>query len=454
MTRAFRLAGGLALATTATSAQTPAGVELALRRFFLLGDSVLVEGIARVPFVLLDALGGEEPGARGGGDAAYRFSVTVRDLGGGEVLRETWGRRVPGAELSTDGVEHIRFLAVPGRLRVVVTVTDSASGRVSRVEDTLTIPAAPPLVSDLLLAGGGEPATRASFAAAGWPAFGPRHDRVAYYAEVYPRGGLAPDADSIASVTVRIVDSLGRALLGGVAGRAVTSPVRLSAGLPPTALHGAVELTGLPPGRYRLDLLIRAGRDTAFRSAPFQVLAAARAPAAAPPDRFFESLSEGGLDSLYGPLLYLMQPDERGAYSALPADRKRDWLRRFWARRDPTPGTPRNEARDDFYARIASADRDYREGGAAQIPGWRTDRGRIFIRYGAPDEVLRRPQPDYSLPYEAWKYTRGRRLKFVFVDLTRFGNYALVYTNDLREVSRPGWWSLMGSRAAEEVLRF
>ena len=168
----------------------------------------------------------------------------------------------------------------------------------------------------------------------------------------------------------------------------------------------------------------------------------------------FEEASEDRLDSLYGPLVYLMRQDEQGSYSMLSVRGKRDYLRRFWARRDPTPGTARNEAEQQFYARIEIANRKFREGGAAAIPGWRTDRGRIFIRNGVPDEVLSRPQPASDRPYEVWKYTTGKPRKYCFVDLTRFGNYVLVYTNDLREPSRPDWPGLLGVEAYEDVLRY
>ena len=55
-------------------------------------------------------------------------------------------------------------------------------------------------------------------------------------------------------------------------------------------------------------------------------------------------------------------------------------LREFWRQRDPTPGTPDNELQQSFYQRLAEANRRFREGGAAEIPGWRTDRGKILIR--------------------------------------------------------------------------
>jgi GWxTD domain-containing protein len=149
-----------------------------------------------------------------------------------------------------------------------------------------------------------------------------------------------------------------------------------------------------------------------------------------------------------------MTDQERGLYPGLTVTGKRAYLRQFWARRDPTPGTPANEAREDFYGRIAVANRRYGEGGNAEVPGWRTDRGRIFIRLGLPDEVLSRPQAGNTFPYEVWKYTRGRLRKYVFADLTRFGNYALIYTDDRQEPSRPDWEGLLGPDAVLEVLRF
>jgi GWxTD domain-containing protein len=168
----------------------------------------------------------------------------------------------------------------------------------------------------------------------------------------------------------------------------------------------------------------------------------------------FESMTESQLDTLYLPLVYLMSANEQGIYPSLTLIGKRGYMRDFWAKRDPTPGTVRNEAQEDFYARINEANRRFREGGAAEVPGWRTDRGRIFIRYGAADAVLAQPQAGNTNPYEVWKFTRVKALKYVFMDLTGFGNYALIWTDDMREPSRPNWRELLGSEALTEVERF
>jgi hypothetical protein len=103
---------------------------------------------------------------------------------------------------------------------------------------------------------------------------------------------------------------------------------------------------------------------------------------------------------------------------------------------------------------VAEANRRFREGGAAAIPGWRTDRGRVYLRNGAPDEVLSRPQAGSTSPYEVWKYTRGRARKYVFFDETRFGHYVLIWTGDRREPSRPNWRDLLGPEATTDVERF
>ena len=175
---------------------------------------------------------------------------------------------------------------------------------------------------------------------------------------------------------------------------------------------------------------------------------------AAQQDTTFSSASEAKLDSLYGPLVYLMKADERGRYGSLNIEGKRAFLREFWKRRDPTSDTPANEAMTSFYGRVATVNRMFREGGAAEIPGWRTDRGRIYLKYGPPSAVLRRPQPPSTNPYEVWRYEKQRLLKFVFLDLTRFGNYTLIWTDDRFEATRPDWYLLLGPEAAQDAMRF
>jgi GWxTD domain-containing protein len=215
----------------------------------------------------------------------------------------------------------------------------------------------------------------------------------------------------------------------------------------------------LPPGDYRLTLDLTFPDSSVSRSAAFHMggfetdRAMAQVSTAGEHDRYAR-LGEAELDTLAAPLVQIMDRDERGVYDGLSVEGKRNFLRAFWAKRDPTPGTAVNEAEQSFYQSIQVANRRYREGGAAGIPGWRTDRGRIFIRYGDPDETLKRPQAGPTPPYEVWKYSKQRSKKFVFLDETRFGNYALIYTDEMREPSRSNWMDLLGPEAVLDVQRF
>jgi len=85
-----------------------------------------------------------------------------------------------------------------------------------------------------------------------------------------------------------------------------------------------------------------------------------------------------------GPVKYLLTADEEREVRALPDDdARREFILRFWSRRDPTAGTPENELRDEFWQRVAQANRLFVE---TTKQGWKTDRGQIYILLGAPDE--------------------------------------------------------------------
>jgi GWxTD domain-containing protein len=101
-------------------------------------------------------------------------------------------------------------------------------------------------------------------------------------------------------------------------------------------------------------------------------------------------------------------------------ERKERFLE-FWKRRDPTPGTERNERMEEYYYRIAYANRQY----GNFIAGWKTDRGHVMVLFGEPDYVERHPYNFNVKPYEVWYYYGiGRR--FIFIDKTGFGDYELL----------------------------
>jgi GWxTD domain-containing protein len=446
-------------AAAQSSRDSAATLGVSVSRFYRAGaGKTLFEIFARVPFVALDPLpGGETSGA------AYRVAFTVRDSSGLQLLDQSWTQQVPRRLLSVAGgstVEHVSFAAAPGRYGLEVVVTDSATGRAVRNTTAISAFTAGPVASDLLLITGMRAAAGADtvprggeirkgstlLQASGATVLTPRQAQLGYYLEFY-----AAKAETV-SLVVRVRRPDGGQVVA-VPARSVTLPV--GGGLQQEML----DLAGLPPGRYALEIQA-AGADSSITRAAefgmtgFETERAAAGVASGPPPSRFDAMSEAQLDSAYDPLIYLMRSDEQGIFSGLTVEGKRGYLRQFWAKRDPTPGTAANQELDAFYRRIDEATRRFREGGASETPGWRTDRGRIFIKYGEPDDRLQRPQAGSTAPYEVWKYTRTRELMFVFLDQTRFGNYSLIYTNDRREVSRPDWADLLGPEAVKDVQRF
>lgn len=136
---------------------------------------------------------------------------------------------------------------------------------------------------------------------------------------------------------------------------------------------------------------------------------------------------------------YIITDDERKAFVNLETDEERDnFIEQFWLRRDPTPDTEENEYKEEHYRRIAYANDHFASG----IPGWKTDRGRIYIMYGAPDEIDAHPSGGtYERPYEEgggststypfedWRYRYidgiGNNVILEFVDTTMTGEYHL-----------------------------
>jgi len=136
---------------------------------------------------------------------------------------------------------------------------------------------------------------------------------------------------------------------------------------------------------------------------------------------------------------WIITPDERGAFLKLQTDDEREqFIEQFWLRRDPTPDTVENEFREEHYRRIAYANERFASG----IPGWRTDRGRIYIAWGPPDErdehasggSYQRAQEEgggatATYPFEIWRYRHlegvDSDVNLEFVDPTMSGEYRL-----------------------------
>ena len=134
---------------------------------------------------------------------------------------------------------------------------------------------------------------------------------------------------------------------------------------------------------------------------------------------------------------YIISDDERKAFMTLSNDEERDsFIEAFWQRRNPNPDSPENEFREEHYRRIQYANDHF----AAGKPGWRTDRGHVYISFGKPDDIeshpsggmYQRPQDEgggstSTFPFEIWHYRYiegiGENVNLEFVDTCQCGDY-------------------------------
>lgn len=134
---------------------------------------------------------------------------------------------------------------------------------------------------------------------------------------------------------------------------------------------------------------------------------------------------------------WIITDEERSAFKQLSNDEERDnFIEAFWQRRDPTPDTIENEFKEEHYRRIEYANEHF----AAGIPGWKTDRGHMYIAFGPPDEIDAHPSggsyqrpieegggETSTFPFETWRYRYlegiGQEVMIEFVDPCMCGDY-------------------------------
>ena len=272
------------------------------------------------------------------------------------------------------------------------------------------------------------------------------------YFEVRPPA-QAPPAPSTMVARVRTLD--GQLL-------AVVDSVRIEESEAWSGRFG-FDVSSLPAGAYDLEVVVERGGHAALSKNRFNV--AWRA----------ESWERDPREFLEEAHFLLDDPDLEARYAEYTAGEQEAYLDRFWARRDPTPLTAQNEERDKFYERVRYANEHFGIDGV--VKGMLSDRGRVYIRFGEPDEIRQQVMPtgNQSLEqvareialvdddpayiqlrraggvgsdqraFEVWTYIRvfgseAERLeggsqqrmtrKFVFVDQEGYGNYSLGYSTE------------------------
>jgi len=444
-----------------TVPQNDSGLVLRAVRFYRPDmNRTRVKGLVQIPFFMIQAASGTA------GQLNYTVSVQVVDSTGLKLYEQAWRNRARaqgGSDAYT--VEIVDFVVAPGKYRLKVEVEDSVSGRtasggidlqaLSRADGASDLLVAPEMrlaTADDTVPRPGEFRTGNNLVtAAAQVVLTPLRANVYYLLEAYS------DSGQRGTMSVAIRDSTGKTSI-----KTPEVPVTVAAG--GSVLKGQLDLAGLPEGIYTMMAELKLGSRSIQRSAAISMAGLrqtlARDSASRQADRvtdpgYFAAMSAAELEVAKGPLVYIAEPGELSPWRPdLSQEAKRRFLTTFWQKRDQTPGTARNERREGFYEAIAYANREYKEGGRKAVAGWRSDRGRIFARSGAPEDVLRRQNEGRAPPYEVWRYTSGKGSYYIFADRTGFGAYQLIFSNDLREPGIPAWSEVIGRKAVDDAGEF
>jgi GWxTD domain-containing protein len=287
----------------------------------------------------------------------------------------------------------------------------------------------------------------------------PAEPRLWYYLELYRQG-----SDSVAQLEFSVVPDGKDAPLFSL------KPRNISVGARGTVDAAAIPVAGLPPGDYKLMVVARSGgreerRESAFTMGSFETAAPVAAAStggsaseAAVYERYFTLAVRG--DAAINEIVEALTVGAPGDQvsedtKSLPVDAKRRFLARYWSRvPDPVPTTPQHEVLDEYLKRVSHVSLSFSEGVRGR-PGVKTDRGRIYLKFGPPDELHTLQRAGKNGVVELWKYTGRRALKYAFLDETGFQNFNLVFTTDPQERTAHDWRDRVASaEAIGDIIRY
>jgi GWxTD domain-containing protein len=207
---------------------------------------------------------------------------------------------------------------------------------------------------------------------------------------------------------------------------------------------GTLNVTSIGSGKYHLvvSLVDETGRVLHAREKAFFIynphLETAPVSAAALIASELAGLTSDELATEFRKAQYLATDEDIKTFAKVTTEAgQREFLAKFWA--DAERGKPGKNPvrRADYLHRIAVANQRY---GNQTREGWMTDRGRVFILYGEPDEVERQPSQSNAKPHEIWRYYQIENgVEFVFIDRSGFSEYILVHSTKRGELRDDEW---------------
>ncbi len=209
----------------------------------------------------------------------------------------------------------------------------------------------------------------------------------------------------------------------------------------------ALPVMGLPGGNYELNVRVEdivTGRKVST-SKKFMLIYAFDQ--LAPTMTRTDSLTDDDAKLMEQVIRYITTKEEKETYAQLNLEGKKTWLKSFWDSKNPNPGSRVNTYKNEIFRRFLYANYYYSSSIAKRNDGWSTDRGRVYIEYGPPDQIEQHPSAMGKKPYERWIYYRlpgqSGGNYFLFVDETGYGNYQLRHSTLKGEISNPAYEKML-----------
>ena len=406
--------------------------------------------------------------------ATFEVGVTLTGSQGDTAAHHVWGRMVElrTAEETMDQTKAIQdqftFYPDPGTYDVRMWVADRESQSMGSFEGRIEVPdfeGGDLVVSNVQMASGIAPAGASEeFVKQGYQvspnvnrALSTQDSVVHFYYECYNLS----EPNGTVTVAYTIEDEEGFTL--------ATDQRRFRTAGQSFAMAESLPIDGSQanPGTHYLKVQVRddASKRIASSERSFLIVKPLAAQVLA--------TDEASLERYYKQIRYIASEKELDTYKSLGPEEKASFILDFWRERDPTPGTPRNEFAEEHFRRIQYANDRFVALGAMGIDqGMDTDQGRVYIKFGPPDDIERELNPgsrggDIGIgdpdgaetlfrsggssglgstsdfgdkPYEVWTYHRLGGYIFIFRDRRSMGVYELVHTTHPQEAPYdPGW---------------
>jgi len=381
---------------------------------------------------------------------SYKTVIQLRDTSGKLFVDEDWNsnlnapsaQEVERRDLATMDLIVANNLK-PGDYRLKFMVSDLNGGNIGTLDREINVPFINPrnlslsqiqVASDIYLDSLKNRFSKGKLQIKPHPSrdFGEAYRNLYYYFEIYRPASDTAGGRRFVQVSL---NSTFQPVINNIANNDITERTGQ------VIQTGGVNLDSFPEGLYILKAAVKDGNGNVLgyshssvkvKRRPLEELAKVK-------DKqefeFQNMLREGG--EYFYEIGYIASSRDIEQFKQLDENGKKEFLRRFWKSRDTDPATPENECLLEHARRYKAADSKFGEKNQGGMKGSLTDRGRIYIKYGDPNEIESKTMQSQYRPVQIWRYYNGN--KFVFVDKTSFGRYQLLYSKSKNERTDPNW---------------